>query len=49
MITGTDPAGVQLAAHALDEAALRDRFAVVVTAGRSATGATVLAAPQPSP
>ncbi len=42
VVTGTDPAGVELAAHAVDEATLRDRFAVALTA----TGA-VLAAPQP--
>jgi hypothetical protein len=44
LITGTDPAGVQLAASALGEAALHDRFAVALTA----TGA-VLPLPQPSP
>jgi hypothetical protein len=44
IVTGTDAAGLNLAAHALDEAALRDRFAVAI----APTGA-VLAAPQPSP
>jgi Domain of unknown function (DUF4430) len=44
VVTGTDPAGVALAAHALDEAALHGRFAVALTA----TGA-VLPLPQPSP
>jgi hypothetical protein len=44
VVTGTDSAGVALAADALDEAALHDRFAVALTA----TGA-VLPLPQPSP
>jgi hypothetical protein len=44
IVTGTDAAGLDLAAHALDEAALRNRFAVALTT----TGA-VLAAPQPGP
>jgi hypothetical protein len=44
VITGTTPAGVELAAHALDENALRDRFAVAVL-----PGATVLSLPQPDP
>jgi hypothetical protein len=44
LVTGTDPAGVELAAHALGEAALHDRFAVALTE----TGA-VLPLPQPSP
>jgi Domain of unknown function (DUF4430) len=44
LITGTDPAGVRLAAESLDEAALHDRFAVALTE----TGA-LLALPQPSP
>ena len=43
-LTGTNTAGVDLAADELDEAALHDRFAVAVTA----TGA-VLPLPQPSP
>jgi hypothetical protein len=43
VVTGTDPAGVALAANALDEAALHDRFAVAVTAA-----GTVLPLPQPS-
>jgi hypothetical protein len=44
LITGTDAAGVQLAAEHLDEAALHNRFAVALTA----TG-TLLSLPQPSP
>jgi hypothetical protein len=44
LLTGTDPAGVRLAADALDEAALHDRFAVALTAA-----GTVLPLPQPSP
>ncbi|MGH2854805.1 MAG: DUF4430 domain-containing protein [Solirubrobacteraceae bacterium] len=43
LITGTDPAGVQLAANALDETALHDRFAVAL----AATGA-MLPLPQPT-
>jgi hypothetical protein len=42
LVTGTDATGLGLAAHALDEAALHDRFAVALTA----TGATL---PVPSP
>ncbi len=44
LITGTDAAGVQLAASHLDEAALHDRFAVAITANGG-----LLALPQPSP
>jgi hypothetical protein len=44
LITGTDPAGVQLAANDLDEATLHDRFAVAIAAAGD-----VLALPQPSP
>jgi Domain of unknown function (DUF4430) len=44
LITGTDPAGVELAARDLDEAALRDRFALAI----APTGA-LLPVPQPSP
>ncbi len=44
LITGTDPAGVQLAANDLDETVLHDRFAVALTE----TGA-LLPLPQPSP
>jgi hypothetical protein len=33
IITGTDEAGVELAAHAFDEAALRDRFALALAPG----------------
>ena len=44
LITGTDAAGVQLAAGHLDEATLHDRFAVALTP----TGG-LLALPQPSP
>jgi hypothetical protein len=46
VITGTDPAGVELAAHALDEADLRGHFAVAVTAMPTRA---VLALPQPDP
>jgi hypothetical protein len=42
LITGTDVAGVQLAASHLDEAALYDRFAVAITASGG-----LLALPQP--
>jgi hypothetical protein len=42
LITGTDAAGVQLAAEHLDEAALHDRFALAITA----TG-SLLGLPQP--
>ena len=42
LITGTDAAGVQLAASHLDEAALHDRFAVAIAAGNN-----LLALPQP--
>jgi Domain of unknown function (DUF4430) len=44
LITGTDSAGVQLAAGVLDEAALHDRFAVALT-----PAGAPLALPQPSP
>jgi Domain of unknown function (DUF4430) len=44
LLTGTDPAGVQLAANALGEAALHDRFAVALT-----EAGAVLPLPQPSP
>jgi Domain of unknown function (DUF4430) len=43
LITGTDPAGVQLAANALDETALHDRFAVALT-----EAGAVLSLPQPT-
>lgn len=56
IVTGTDAAGVELAAHALDEADLRGRFAVAIVAGQhttatgsSATTGAVLALPQPDP
>jgi hypothetical protein len=49
IVTGTDPAGVDRAAHALDEADLRDRFAVAIAPGGSAVGASVLPLPQPEP
>ncbi len=42
LITGTDDAGVQLAASHLDEAALHDRFALAITAAGG-----LLALPQP--
>jgi hypothetical protein len=44
LITGTDAAGLQLAAGALQEATLRDRFAVAV-----APGGEVLPLPKPGP
>jgi hypothetical protein len=44
LITGTDAAGVQLAAEHLDEAALHDRFALALTAAGA-----LLPLPQPSP
>jgi hypothetical protein len=61
IVTGTDSAGVDLAAHALDEADLHGRFAVAVTAARSAAPSAgspagssaappaVLSLPQPGP
>jgi hypothetical protein len=49
LVTGTDAAGLQLAAHALQEATLHDRFAIALSAAPSAVGATVLSLPQPSP
>lgn len=48
IVTGTDHAGVELAAHALDEADLRGRFAVAITAGsstRAAASATTAGGP----
>ncbi|HEY3829345.1 MAG TPA: DUF4430 domain-containing protein [Solirubrobacteraceae bacterium] len=44
IVTGTDSAGVDLAAHALAEATLHDRFAVAL-----APGGAALALPQPAP
>jgi Domain of unknown function (DUF4430) len=44
LITGTNPAGVDLAAHALDETALHNRFALAI----DASGA-LLPLPQPNP
>jgi hypothetical protein len=49
IITGTDPAGVDRAAHALDEADLRDRFAVAIAPGASPVADSVLPLPQPEP
>jgi hypothetical protein len=49
IVTGTDPAGVDRAAHALDEAELRDHFAIAVAPDGSATGGAVLPLPQPEP
>jgi hypothetical protein len=49
IVTGTDPAGVDRAAHALDEANLRDRFAVAIAPGAAPVGASVLPLPQPEP
>jgi hypothetical protein len=48
IVTGTDSAGVDLAAHALDEADLRGRFAVAVTVGPSAATAPSATATAPS-
>lgn len=44
VVTGTDNAGVQLAAHAFDQATLARRFALAL-----APGGTVLPAPAPAP
>ena len=46
LVTGTDPSGVERAAHALDEASLRDRFAVAIAAGPTQRTGTVLPLPQ---
>jgi hypothetical protein len=43
IVTGTDAAGVELAAHALDEADLHGRFAVAVTAVTAGSFATATA------
>lgn len=48
LVTGTDAAGVALAANAVREATLRDRFAIALLGGAGGTG-TVLALPQPAP
>jgi hypothetical protein len=55
IVTGTDSAGVDLAAHALDEADLHGRFAVAIaaqsstpTTGSSTTGPSATAAAGPS-
>ena len=48
IVTGTDPAGVDLAAHALDEADLRGHFAVAVTAGPSTASGSSATATAPS-
>jgi uncharacterized protein DUF4430 len=47
LVVGTDAAGVDLAAHALDEAALRNHFAVAVAGGRSAPNGSILPLPRP--
>jgi hypothetical protein len=47
IVTGTDAAGLDLAAHTLDEADLRGHFAVAVAPGQSSIGGSVLALPQP--
>lgn len=44
VITGTDAAGLALAAHAFEESDLRNRFAIALTAS-----GTVLSLPRPSP
>jgi hypothetical protein len=59
LITGTDPAGVQLAASDLDEASLHNRFAVAITATEAGghapsaripvSASALLPLPQPSP
>jgi hypothetical protein len=49
IVTGTDPAGVDRAAHALDEADLRDHFAVAIAPGASAVADSILPLPQPEP
>jgi hypothetical protein len=48
LITGTDAAGLELAARALRESTLRDRFAVALT-GQSGGASSVLPVPQPAP
>jgi hypothetical protein len=45
VVTGTDEAGVNLAAHAFDEASLHDRFAVALTAGETLALPTKAVAP----
>jgi Domain of unknown function (DUF4430) len=47
LITGTDTAGLTLAANALRESTLHDRFALAFTASGSATTGTALPLPQP--
>ncbi len=49
IVTGTDAAGLELAAHALDEADLHAHFAVALTAGPSAGTPAVLPLPEPDP
>jgi Domain of unknown function (DUF4430) len=49
IVTGTDAAGVSLAAHSLDEAALHDHFAIALAADRSSVAGAVLPLPQPDP
>lgn len=49
LVTGTDSAGLELAAHAVSESDLDDRFAVALIPGQSATAGTVLSLPQPEP
>ncbi len=45
VVTGTDEAGVNLAARAFDESSLRDRFAVALTAGETLALPTGAATP----
>ncbi len=47
IVTGTDPTGLDRAAHAVEEDALRNHFAVAVAAGSSSTGGAVLPLPRP--
>jgi hypothetical protein len=49
LVTGTDAAGLALAAQSLTESTLHDRFAVALSAERSGSAAVALALPQPSP
>jgi hypothetical protein len=48
LVTGTDAAGVELAAHAVREATLHDHFAIALLGG-SGGASTVLSLPQPAP
>ncbi|HVR05886.1 MAG TPA: DUF4430 domain-containing protein [Solirubrobacteraceae bacterium] len=48
LITGTDTAGLELAAHAVRESTLHDRFAIALLPG-AAGASSVLPLPQPAP